>query len=94
MRHELKGENSGVRYQLTDRVIVQVSRVDMDARQIDLRLIDGPFKVSDKKNGEEVKTEPAQHVIFDRYKKRNIATLTDKDEKVEGRPVSRRRKSR
>lgn len=94
VRHELKGENSGVRYQLTDRVIVQVSRVDMDARQIDLRLIDGPFKVSDKKNGEEVKTEPAQHVIFDRYKKRNIATLTDKDEKVEGRPVSRRRKSR
>ena len=94
VRHELKGESSGVRYQLTDRVIVQVSRVDMDARQIDLRLIDGPFKASDKKEGETVNTEPAQHVIFDRYKKRNIATLTDKDEKVEGRPSSRRRKSR
>ena len=94
VRHELKGESSGVRYQLTDRVIVQVSRVDMDARQIDLRLIDGPFKASDKKEGETVNTEPAQHVIFDRYKKRNIATLTDKDEKVEGRPFSRRRKSR
>ena len=38
-RHELRGERTGMRYQLTDRVRVQVSRVDLDARRIDLRLV-------------------------------------------------------
>ncbi|MDF3035609.1 MAG: rnr [Paucimonas sp.] len=41
-RHELRGERTGIRYQLTDRVTVQVSRVDLDARRIDLRLVDQP----------------------------------------------------
>ena len=38
-RHELRGERTGKRYQLTDRVTVQVSRVDLDARKIDLCLV-------------------------------------------------------
>ena len=38
-RHELRGERTGIRYQLTDRVTVQISRVDLDARKIDLRLV-------------------------------------------------------
>ncbi len=37
-RHELKGERTGKRYQLTDKVKVQVVRVDLDSRKIDLRL--------------------------------------------------------
>ena len=41
-RHELRGERTGMRYQLTDRVTVQVSRVDLDARRIDLRLVREP----------------------------------------------------
>ncbi len=41
-RHELRGERTGIRYQLTDRVTVQVSRVDLDARRIDLRLVQEP----------------------------------------------------
>ena len=41
-RHELRGERTGIRYQLTDRVTVQVSRVDLDARKIDLRLVTEP----------------------------------------------------
>ena len=41
-RHELRGERTGIRYQLTDRVTVQVSRVDLDARRIDLRLVSQP----------------------------------------------------
>jgi ribonuclease R len=41
-RHELRGERTGIRYQLTDRVTVQVSRVDLDARKIDLRLVNQP----------------------------------------------------
>ncbi len=41
-RHELRGERTGIRYQLTDRVTVQISRVDLDARKIDLRLVNEP----------------------------------------------------
>jgi ribonuclease R len=41
-RHELRGERTGIRYQLTDRVTVQVSRVDLDARRIELRLVGEP----------------------------------------------------
>jgi ribonuclease R len=40
-RHELRGERSGKRYQLTDKLTVQVSRVDLDARKIDLSLVNG-----------------------------------------------------
>ena len=35
-RHELRGERTGKRYQLTDKVTVQVARVDLEARKIDL----------------------------------------------------------
>ena len=38
-RHELRGERTGKRYQLTDKVNVQVSRVDLDARKIDLSIV-------------------------------------------------------
>ncbi|WP_188568286.1 ribonuclease R [Undibacterium terreum] len=38
-RHELRGERTGKRYQLTDRVTVEVSRVDLDARKIDLSIV-------------------------------------------------------
>lgn len=41
-RHELRGERTGKRYQLTDRVRVQVSRVDLDARKIDLTIVQQP----------------------------------------------------
>ena len=59
IRHELRGERTGVRYQLTDRVIVQVSRVDMDARQIDLLIVDGPFRATDAA-GEKRTGQPAR----------------------------------
>ena len=34
-RHELRGERTGKRFQLTDRVTVQVARVDLEARRIE-----------------------------------------------------------
>jgi ribonuclease R len=37
-RHELRGERSGKTFQLTDHVSVQVVRVDLESRKIDLRL--------------------------------------------------------
>ncbi len=38
-RQELRGERSGIRYAIGTRVRVQVSRVDLDGRKIDFRLV-------------------------------------------------------
>ena len=38
-RQELRGERSGVKYAVGSRVRVQVSRVDLDGRKIDFRLV-------------------------------------------------------
>ncbi|TNF59328.1 MAG: ribonuclease R [Burkholderiales bacterium] len=38
-RQELRGERTGIRYTLGSRVQVQVSRVDLDGRRIDFRLV-------------------------------------------------------
>ncbi len=40
VRQELRGERSGVRYIVGSRVRVQVSRVDLDGRKIDFRLVE------------------------------------------------------
>ncbi|MGI9024244.1 MAG: ribonuclease R [Burkholderiaceae bacterium] len=39
--HELRGERTGQRFRLTDPVSVQVSRVDLEARKIEFRLVHG-----------------------------------------------------
>ena len=39
VRQELRGERSGLRYVVGTRVRVQVSRVDLDGRKIDFRLV-------------------------------------------------------
>lgn len=39
--HELRGERSGRRFQLTDIINVQVARVDLEARRIEFRLVQG-----------------------------------------------------
>ena len=46
VRQEMRGERSGVRYVIGTRVRVQVSRVDLDGRKIDFRLVrDGEEEV-------------------------------------------------
>ncbi|MEJ7139138.1 ribonuclease R [Amphibiibacter pelophylacis] len=52
VRQELRGERTGIRYRLGGAVQVQVTRVDLDARKIDLRLL----------RGDEALTEPPQPV--------------------------------
>lgn len=37
--HELRGERTGLRYRLGDRVHVQVARVDLEARRIEFKLV-------------------------------------------------------
>ncbi len=39
LRQELRGERTGIRYSIGTRVRVQVSRVDLDGRRIDFRLV-------------------------------------------------------
>jgi len=47
--HELRGERTGMRYRLTDSVQVQVSRVDLEARRIEFRLVAGTSFVALRK---------------------------------------------
>jgi len=42
VRQELRGERSGIRYAIGARVCVQVSRVDLDGRKIDFRMVREP----------------------------------------------------
>ncbi len=64
-RHELRGERTGIRYQLTDRVTVQVSRVDLDARRIDLRLVHQPdIHTQLKKESRRADAEHARNGLF------------------------------
>jgi len=48
IHYELVGQDSGVKYKLGERVLVQVKRVDMASKTIDFRLIDR----EDTDNGE------------------------------------------
>jgi ribonuclease R len=43
VRQELRGERTGIRYAVGSRVQVQVSRVDLDGRKIDFRLVRDPL---------------------------------------------------
>jgi ribonuclease R len=43
-RQELRGERTGIRYAIGSRVMVQVSRVDLDGRKIDFRLVRDPLE--------------------------------------------------
>ncbi|MCU0950713.1 MAG: ribonuclease R [Burkholderiaceae bacterium] len=63
--HELRGERTGLRYRLADRVTVQVARVDLEARRIEFRLVreqerkamiggEEPPARKDKRKGESV----------------------------------------
>jgi ribonuclease R len=69
-RHELRGERTGKRYQLTDRVTVQVVRVDLESRKIDLRLAD---------------SETAQFAAPKKGRKTTREDFGDEDEVAQGR---------
>jgi len=47
-RHELAGERTGARYRLSDRVRVQLVRVDLETTKIDFRLIEGPQRPTER----------------------------------------------
>jgi ribonuclease R len=60
MRQELRGERSGIRYGIGSRVRIQVSRVDLDGRKIDFRLV----READEfplRNGKDASGSPMQN---------------------------------
>ena len=60
--HELRGERTGMRYRLTDKVQVQVSRVDLEARRIEFRLVQGTSFDALRKAAARGPDEPARRV--------------------------------
>ncbi|WP_253206628.1 ribonuclease R [Verticiella sp. GG226] len=50
--HELRGERTGMRYRLTDKVQVQVARVDLESRRIEFRLEKGVSYASLKRSAD------------------------------------------
>jgi ribonuclease R len=69
-RQELRGERTGTRYAIGTRVRIQVSRVDLDGRKIDFRLVhEGDGLASramlDKGVGRESKPRAAQADRFE-----------------------------
>ncbi len=58
-RQELRGERTGIRYTIGTRVHVQVSRVDLDSRKIDFRLIPNGDP-SEKGSSPDAATLPAE----------------------------------
>jgi ribonuclease R len=63
-RQELRGERTGIRYAIGSRVQVQVSRVDLDGRKIDFRLVRDPLDTrhrgSDKDKPTRDKDKPSR----------------------------------
>ena len=69
-RQELRGERTGTRYAIGTRVRIQVSRVDLDGRKIDFRLVqDGDGVASrlmqDRSPGRDTKSRSSKDERFD-----------------------------
>ncbi len=60
MRQELRGERTGIRYGIGSRVRIQVSRVDLDGRKIDFRLVREADELLPR-NGKEASGSPIQN---------------------------------
>lgn len=58
-RHELAGERTNVRYRLSDRVRVQVVRVDLETSKIDFRMIDSEEERPTERRGKTAREREA-----------------------------------
>jgi ribonuclease R len=83
MRQELRGERTGIRYGIGSRVRIQVSRVDLDGRKIDFRLVREADELLPR-NGKDGSGSPMQN--FKSAVKKAFTKLGGKD--VRGEPKS------
>jgi ribonuclease R len=87
--HELRGERTGLRYRLADRLTVQVARVDLEARRIEFRLVRGADRRGPAGNTPEREDAPKRkgESVDERRARRDAAQArhgrdTDKREKA------------
>ena len=76
MRQELRGERTGIRYGIGSRVRIQVSRVDLDGRKIDFRLVREADELLPR-NGKDASGSPTQN--FKTAVKKAFTKVGDKD---------------
>jgi ribonuclease R len=57
-RQELRGERTGIRYAIGTRVQIQVSRVDLDGRKIDFRLVNPAEEFSPRQLRDKAMAKP------------------------------------
>ncbi len=93
--HELRGERTGQRYRLADRVTVQVSRVDLEARRIEFRLLNASERKMTSSAGQKTTAKPVrkgESVEERRLRRANAATastLRDIDKRERARSGKR-----
>jgi ribonuclease R len=86
-QHVLFGENTGKRYRLGDRVVAQVTRVDMERRQVELGLADilEVVRQSERNRG------PRRSGTVTKVEARKRASRPGRRERERARPPKRRR---
>ncbi len=87
MRQELRGERTGIRYGIGSRVRIQVSRVDLDGRKIDFRLVREADELLPR-NGKEAAGSPMQN--FKSAVKKAFTKIGGKDGRGEPKSASGR----
>jgi ribonuclease R len=87
MRQELRGERTGIRYGIGSRVRIQVSRVDLDGRKIDFRLVREADELLPR-NGKDAAGSPMQN--FKSAVKKAFTKISDKGGRGEPKSASGR----
>lgn len=70
VHNELRGQRTGMRYRLTDRIHVQVLRVDLDSRKIDFGLLHSPFSARNKKQAKASASKSSSRTASTKTKKK------------------------
>jgi ribonuclease R len=87
MRQELRGERTGIRYGIGSRVRIQVSRVDLDGRKIDFRLVREADELLPR-HGKDAAGSPMQN--FKTAVKKAFTKISGKDGRGEPKSPSAR----
>ncbi|WP_237219186.1 ribonuclease R [Rhodoferax aquaticus] len=82
-KQELRGERTGIRYAIGTRVQIQVSRVDLDGRRIDFRLLLDKQAVSMRSPSEKLDARPAKSMNAD-FLDQGLSAVTWSDSKKRG----------
>lgn len=71
VHNELRGQRTGMRYRLTDRIHVQVLRVDLDSRKIDFGLLSSPLNAKSRNQAKVTPGKAHNHKTSAKAKKKN-----------------------